>query len=212
MGKGRAHYYYCPFKGHSDTAIKATENTVVNKYGPRQPGGVRFDPSRDMNDWVDWIVVKSGAIGTAKPLDAVPLNAVLCIDGHGSNSEHVLGAKYADGSVRKFGPNDIAQLMKHDGLKEGHVLVKLLTCYAAGVLNDNSTQLDECFAAVLAKALYKEGFHKIVVEGYPNATYATKASNVKYKGAKIDGSEFKAYYSGLDGGKISEQMVDMLMK
>lgn len=111
-----------------------------------------------------------------RSLEGVRDNDMLLIPAHGSHradKRGLIGVQRSAraGDMETVTANGLAGLLVQKGLPQGHVYIKTLSCCGGGLATaDGKTTnfgsaVDECFAAVLAQALYPS-HPRIVVGGY----------------------------------------------
>jgi hypothetical protein len=140
-----------------------------------------------------------------KPLKQVKPDDVLFIGAHGSKSREevaIVTGKTAIGVTRTekvnpsnnlkvyetvteyqdikrwFTPNDLAELLKSDGLTRTQRFVLLNSCYACGTLFPDKFLATDPFAKLLAVAMGKKGFKKVVVGGHQGIYHITPEIDV----------------------------------
>lgn len=134
--------------------------------GDFDPANVQKISARRHTKWYKF-GAKSG------PLKIVGDNDILNVNGHGNATGWGLSYK-VDYRNRwdyySISFTTLANLLKADGLPQGHRWIRLALCFGGGV--ENESQLIPAFAQKLAIALNDLGYNRIVVGGYTGATMA----------------------------------------
>jgi len=174
-------WFFVPFKDYSnDPTMPGNAKRYRDKYGKDDVRVVTLGD--DLRD------VKAGDM--------------LIVAGHGLPGDDRLGVTVAELSwevnkhviaVREdtITANDLAEKLDKQDLPHDHVFVKTISCGGAGMgVLDHENQwrnklfplghsplkelkYADCFASVLAKALAKRGYERILVAGYPGFVDAT---------------------------------------
>ncbi len=150
--------YYCPFYGHIDSVLQTSEKDCKGSNIPVLQTNYNIRTGANINQ------LKSGTHG---PLNGLPSEAILLIDGHGSIAGNAIVAQYVTG----FGPTGLqkgplsisaaalAAQLRRDDLPADHRLILMMSCHggtgdqlhttSSGVVVWNAP----CFAQRLAVAL-----------------------------------------------------------
>lgn len=163
-----AHYYYCPFHNCNDQQLKNTEYRYAVKYG--DPAYAYLDSdfykSKEAGRH-DSVVIKTNVYWTTRvvngasalrpayvkrgvlPLAILRSDDVLIVNGHGARgSESLYTTATADGGG--ITAVNLAVQLAMDGLKRGHVYIKLAACYSGGGFDGDEHKV---LARALAMAL-----------------------------------------------------------
>jgi hypothetical protein len=138
-------YYYCPFR-------KPDETTLETKKKYTAKGAENCVICEPTVFWEKGSFSYTGINGAQGALKDVPIDAVLLIDGHGSDAGSgglsntgdvdlpkgsgtpVIGPSLQWGLMKlcALTPSRLMELLKMEGLKEKHIAIRMLTCYGAG--------------------------------------------------------------------------------
>jgi hypothetical protein len=183
------HWFYIPVSDFADTEIVNMRMRYENsrKYGDEHIilGTIAFGKG-GKNPLADYMQRGSDGKKLTKPLKNVKNKDILMIGMHGSNTQSVVGIKGVkakpeldtrpgrEGQYREvstaialtFTPNELAALLKMDGLNTSHKLIKLNSCFACGALQGDVHTPTDPFAKLLAEALRALKYKNVVVGGY----------------------------------------------
>lgn len=167
------HYVYYPYPASQAGGANAA---TLRRYTDKYTQGANNNNDEKATDHRDGQVLfyKPEPMPTNPadgPLDRVEPDDLLLIASHGGDRD---ATSISSDKGSRLTHNDLAVQLRDAGLKPGHVLVKMLSCYAAGILEGTvespvrkPTKGDDFFAKLLAQSLYGLGYHQIVVGGYP---------------------------------------------
>jgi len=162
------HYVYYPFpEGSATGANGATLSRYTKKYS---------NPANNAHDETDTdrrILIYKPPVDPQKreegPLHPIRDDDMLLIAGHGGDTDPT----YIQNDQRQQLTHDnLARQLWNMGLPETHVLIKMLSCFAAGTLKEIDKQVTRlpingtCFVQNLARSLDGLGYHKVIVGGY----------------------------------------------
>lgn|GEM_PF-6335369 len=164
------HYLYVPFLLDYDTE----EVVTLQKYFGGKNSGYEIIFRADDENWTMGHLQQH----RTHQLQGVENDAVLTVAGHGGRADSDKIEYGLTSPAGCFAPegewtaNNLAQHLIRQGLNKGHIAIRLMMCYGVGTVSGPPSNPviktgTEFFAAVLATALYKNGFTKIVVGGYP---------------------------------------------
>jgi hypothetical protein len=161
-----------------------------------------------------WEYIIKGRISPEKPLEKVKNHHTLLIGAHGSRSktsiavvtgtkkvgmtekteysstypkkEYIKMVPVMEDVYTRFTHDDLADLLKMDGLSRSHRLIKLNSCYACGTIGSDPFTASDLFARLLAVALGQRKYKKVIVGGYVGTLKAQRDPTVPKTISTID--------------------------
>jgi hypothetical protein len=202
------HYVYYPFPKSSANGPNAT---VLKRYCDKYSSHVANTHDEKTEDHKGAVLKYRGdSLAEVRDLD------MLLISSHGGETDPTtimsdVGARNAFLEGERLTASALAAQLASTpaSLPRTHVLVKMLSCYAAGVLTLEDGEIrrttmgpkEDTFAKLLAEALRVQGYDNVVVGGYAGPVMNATVSEPRHKRQPLGPGNTHAYTRvGVNGG------------
>jgi hypothetical protein len=229
------HYVYYPFPKGSATGANAT---VLKRFTDKYSSTANNRHDEKKEDHKGDVLRYKGT-----SLSDIASDDMLMISSHGGSKDATticsdVGAHNSFMVEERLSANDLAKQLNDADLGKSHVLIKMLSCYAGGILTQNNNAIvrsgaqgeagEDFFARLLAVAMkLKFNYNNVIVGGYAgpvlNATVASRRAGRKpiaeashlYNrvavagGSNVDGHDHLWWFDG-DGNVVPRERIRQL--
>lgn len=204
------HYVYYPFP---ESSAIGPNKTVLKRYTEKYSKSVNNTHDEQATSHKGTVLRYKG-----QSLSDIAADDMLMIASHGGSTDantiiSDLGQKEAFNEKERLTANGLAEQLSTAGLPTGHVLIKMLSCYASGVLTASSEGIkrsgsgtgeggEELFFAKLLAIAMKKGFayNKIIVGGYSGAFMNTTIASTRFQRKPIGVDRTNYNHVTVEGG------------